>query len=250
MNAELGLERCHRYLNSHLRSASSERNWSEPERPRWGVAISRQAGCGALAVAEKLAEYLQNRTPKDAPPWTVFDRNLVEKVLEDHQLPKHLAKFMPENWISEIKDTMDQLFGLHPPSWILVRQTAETILRLTKLGNVIIIGRGANVITARLKHIFHVRLVASLTKRVERIQENDQLDRKAALAFIRREDVGRKRYLKKHYQKDIEDPLFYHLVINTDLVPYEKAARIIGDAMMDGMQASGNQPKSVKAISG
>jgi len=35
------------------------------------------------------------------------------------------------------------------------------------------------------------------------------------LEFIQREDRGRKRYLRKHYQKDIDDPLPYHLVINT-----------------------------------
>ena len=111
------------------------------------ITISRQSGCGAHAVAEKLAAWLQARSPKDAPPWTVFDRNLVEKVLEDHNLPQRLAKFMPEDRVSEMADTMDELFGLHPPSWTLVRQAADTILHLAELGNVILIGRGANVIT-------------------------------------------------------------------------------------------------------
>jgi hypothetical protein len=162
----------------------------------------------------------------------VFDRNLVERVLEDHHLPQRLAKFMPENQASEISDTIDELCGLHPPSWLLVRQTAETILRLAKLGNVIIIGRGANIITAKLKSVFHVRLVASLEARVRHIEEKDRLDRKAALEFIHREDRGRKRYLKKHYQKDINDPLLYHLTINTDLINYERAARLIADTPM------------------
>ena len=180
-------------------------------------------------MAQKLAEYLQAKTTAGEPHWTVFDRNLVEEVLKEHNLPQRLAKFMPENWISEIEDTIDELFGLHPPSWISVRQTAETILRLAKLGNVIIIGRGSNVITARLGCAFHVRLVAPLEKRVEHVEQTEHLDRKAALEFIAREDEGRKRYLRKYYKKDINDPLQYHLVINTDLIGYRRVAQLIGD---------------------
>lgn len=147
-------------------------------------------------------------------------------------MPQRLARFMPENWISEIEDTIDEIFGLHPPAEQLVRQTAETILRLAKLGNVILIGRGANIITAKLPHVFHVRLVAPLENRLRQIQKSDQLDRKAALSLIDREDVGRRRYLSRYYRKDINDPLLYHLVLNTGLVPYERAARIIAECTL------------------
>ena len=60
----------------------------------------------------------------------------------------------------------------------------------------------------------------------------NQQDRKAALELIRREDRGRKRYLRKYFRKDIDDPLLYHLVINTDFVSYQEAARLIGDAVV------------------
>jgi cytidylate kinase len=53
-----------------------------------------------------------------------------------------------------------------------------------------------------------------------------------ALTLIRQEDRGRKRYLKKYFGKDIDDPLSYHLILNTDGVGYEEAARLIGDAAL------------------
>ena len=55
--------------------------------PPRAVTISRQTGSGAHVVGEELAKHLQAHSPKDAPPWTLFDRNLVEKVLEEHHLP-------------------------------------------------------------------------------------------------------------------------------------------------------------------
>ena len=49
---------------------------------RRAVTISRQTGSGGHVVAEQLAAYLQAHAPNEACPWTVFDRNLVEKVLD------------------------------------------------------------------------------------------------------------------------------------------------------------------------
>jgi len=232
MNLAQGIERCRTFINTQMQAPGRGLTWAADGELRRAVKISRQTGSGGHSVAEKMAAYMQAHNPKEAPPWTVFDRNLVEKVLEDHNLPQRLAQFMPEDHISEIKDTMDELFGLHPSSWTLVRQTTETILHLVELGNVIVIGRGATVITNRLDYVFHVRLVGSLEKRVAHIQELHHLNQPAALELIRREDRGRERYLKKNFKADLDDPLLYHLVINTDLVPYETAARIIADTML------------------
>jgi len=232
MNTQYDLERCRTFINAHLQPAGKSAAAAQGGVPRRTVTISRQTGSGAHAVAEKLAACLQALSPADGCPWTVFDRNLVEKVLEDHNLPQRLAQFMPEDRISEIAATMDELFGLHPPSWTLVRQTSDTILRLAELGNVILIGRGATILTRKLDYVFHVRLVGSLEKRTQHVQELQHLGREAALEIIRREDRGRKRYLKQYFDTDIEDPLLYHLVINTDLVPYEEAARIIAGGVL------------------
>jgi hypothetical protein len=232
MNLAYGLERCRTFINTQIQPAGKGLTSAKHGELRRAVTISRQTGSGAHVVAEKLAACLQAHTPKDARPWTVFDRNLVEQVLEDHNLPQRLARFMPEDRVSEIADTMDELFGLHPPSWTLVRQTTDTILHLVELGNVIVIGRGATVITGKLDYVFHVRLVGSLEKRVAHIQELRCLSPQAALELIRREDRGRRRYLKTHFKADLDDPLLYHLVINTDLVSYENAAQIIAEAML------------------
>ena len=231
MNGKDRYERCLTFIQSQMGNGSRKGHKGTDAVPKRVVTISRQAGCGALMVAEKLAEYLQAREKNGSPRWTVFDRNLVERVLEEHRLPQRIGKFMPENWISEIEDTIDELFGLHPPSWLLVRKTAETVLHLAKVGNVILIGRGANVVTAKLEGVFHVRLVAGLESRIRHIQEVKRLDAKEAQAFIQREDTGRRRYLRRYYKRNIDDPLLYHLIINTDLMSYEAAAGLIADCV-------------------
>jgi cytidylate kinase len=231
MKTQPSFDRALTFINCQLQPAGKGPSAFKDGVSQRAVTLSRQTGSGAHSVAEKLAELLQAHTPKEACPWTVFDRNLVEKVLEEHDLPGRVAQFMPEDRISSISDTMEELFGLHPPSWLLVRKVSETILHLVELGNVILIGRGATVLTGKLDYVFHVRLVCPLEKRVQRIQELKHLSKDDALALIYREDRGRERYLRRYFKTDIDDPLLYHLTINTDFIPYDEAARIIADAM-------------------
>jgi len=227
----IGVEHCTSFISSQFQSGGTAGMEAEAG-VRRAVTISRQAGCGALAIAEKLARYLQEHSSKHAASWKVFDRNLMEKVLEDHDLPTRLAQFLPEDRVSYLEDIMADLLQTYPPSQTVIRQTTETILKLASVGNVILIGRGGNVITSRLPNVFHVRLVAPLEDRIEHSHESYGMTKTEARNFCLREDVGRKRYLKKYFRADINDPLLYHLIINTGLVGYDDAARMIGDAVL------------------
>jgi hypothetical protein len=228
MNSFGSFERCLSFINCHLQPSKSALHLQEAGGFR-AVTISRQAGSGGHSVAERLVELI--KAGEHGENWMIFDRNLVEKVLEDHKLPARLGRFMPEDRISAIADTMDELFGLHPPSWMLVRKTSETILHLAELGNVILIGRAANIVTRKMPHVFHVRLVGSLGKRLERLQQANGLAATAALKLAEEQDLARRRYVKQFFGKNIEDPLLYHLVLNTDLLSIDAAARMIAMAM-------------------
>jgi cytidylate kinase len=227
MNDLQGVERCATFINCQISPAKqSAAPW------HLALTLSRQCGAGAHDVAEQLAQCLQSHTGKGLRPWTVFDKNLVAKVLDDHHLSAQLDRFLTEDAGSVIEDTIQEVLGLHPPTDELVRQVTETILRLAHLGNVIIIGRGANVITSAIPHVFHVRLVGSVDRRIERIAEILKLSRKAAASHIEKEDRARARYLKRHYGADVDDPLLYHLVVNTDRLDGSAAAELIAEAAL------------------
>ena len=222
---DLGL--CRTYVVSTMedhRRASTRAHWPKPGP---AVTISSQTGAGAHEIARQLATLLQKDEPGEGPAWTVFDRQLVEKVLEEHHLAKDLAKHMPEDRRSFIRDSMDELLGLRPPSWVMVPQIAETVLHLAEAGHVILVGRGANFVTARMPNIFHVRLIASLPKRIERVQKANGLPRDEAAKFVSHTDRGIGRYARTHFHGRVQDDLLYHLVVNTDRIPPPQAAELI-----------------------
>lgn len=222
----INLDKCLSYINCQAIPEVKSHPTLKPS-----ITISRMCGAGGRTVASKLAEYLPSRMP-DASGWTVFDRNLIEKVLEDHHLSKRIAQFVPEGHKSLLEDTLEDLLGLHPPTAMLVKQTSETIWNLAEKGNVILVGRGANVVTGKLATAFHVRLVGTVEKRIARLMEVYDFDYANAHEFLKVQDASKKRYLKDHFNRDIDDPLLYHLIINTDEISYANAARLIGDTVI------------------
>ena len=184
-------------------------------------------------MASKLAEFLQAQVPLGGH-WAIFDQNLIKKVLDDHLLSTRLAEFLPETSKSLLSEMVEKLRGKHHPSASkIVEQTVETIWQLAEGGQVILVGRAANVITAGLKNVFHVRLVGSLDNRIERVEEAYDFDRRAALEYIRAQDAAKRLYVQDYFGRDIDDPELYHLIINTDRIPYGDTARLIGDAVIN-----------------
>lgn len=225
-------EHCLSFINTQLQAPGKSEELVRKGVPR-AVTISRQAGCGAAIVAGKLADYLQQHSSGDGRPWAVYDRNLMDKVLKDHNLPSHLAKCLHEDRVSQLDDILADVFDVRPPLQIVIEQATETMLKLARSGNVIIIGWGSNVIMAKLAHTFHVRLVAPLEKRVEHARQFHSLTGNEAHKFCVNEDRARERYFKKYFNADINDPLLYHLVVNTGRVSYDEATKLIGEAVLN-----------------
>jgi len=196
------------------------------------VTISREAGAGGITIGEKLIEFLRKNDRAAAQSWTVFDKNLVAKVIEDHNLPAKFAELMSESVTSDMEEFIEELYDLRPSEEALLHKTSQTIFHLAQLGNSVLVGRGSNVITQKLPHGFHIRLVAPRDKRISHIQNYYNFTRERAVEFIKKEDAGRKKYLKRFFDKDVDDPLLYNLVINTSTTSYDDVALIIGEEIL------------------
>ena len=101
-----------------LRSYVSAHGWEQesPERPEEDaqtgpfVTVSRQVGAGGTTVAELLAEILNERARGGEGTWTVFDKNLGLRVLDDHDLPHSYVEFLKEESVPGLRTAMEEFF--------------------------------------------------------------------------------------------------------------------------------------------
>jgi cytidylate kinase len=203
---------------------------------RPAITVSQMSGAGGDLVVSKLIEHLKPHTPP-GHQWAVYDKNFMVKVLEDHGLSKMLADSLPEAKEPLVTELLNKLRTGHPSAAKIVEMAVETVWRLAEGGYVILVGRAANVITAELRNVFHVRLVGSLPHRVEHTQQTHKFDLRAAEKHVRTEDEAKKLYVKEYFGRDIDDPELYHLIVNTDRLPHENAARLIGEAFSNWLQS-------------
>jgi cytidylate kinase len=226
---ESSLERFNRYL---LSQAARPKKAPLPQQP--SITISRQSGAGASPVAEMVAERLNAiaKPSETEAAWTVFDKNLAKEALVEHKLPLDLEKFMVEDARLPVESIVEELLGIHPNTWWLAQQTTKTILHLASMGRAIMVGRGAEVITQLLPYVLHVRLVAPLSKRITQAADFYGLSPNEAAQKVSEEDHARQRYLRRYFDADCDNPLLYHLVINTAKTGFAHAAQIIVQAAL------------------
>lgn len=231
MNDDRMFERCRHYIDCRLTEGGKRRDRVRKVAP--AVTISRETGSRAVTIGKVLARILDEVVPSKDCHWTVFDENLVEQVLEDHHLPRRLKAYMAEDKVGEFSATIEEILGLHPSSWTLFHHTVETVLKLASLGQVILVGRGTNLMTASMPGVLHVRLIGSVAVRTAHVERFYGLGIEEARKRLKNKDAASRRYVRQHFGLKNADPILYDLVINTDRLRDDAVAMIIADALAE-----------------
>lgn len=191
---------------------------SEEQRPPF-ITLSRQAGAGATSLMHRLVERLQTIDP-DPTPWEGYDRELVEKVANEHQLSQSLIEGLEErdqSWITEL------LSGLDPKAFTqsetaIERRVAQTIRGLAQRGRCVIVGRGGVFITRHLPQGVHVHLVATLADRVRHMARVRGISEDQAAQEIERIERNRTAFYRRHFPTQSLGPETFTLTLNTSLL--------------------------------
>jgi cytidylate kinase len=111
-----------------------------------------------------------------------------------------------------------------------VKTLAAVIRDLATNDNVLIIGRGSQVILRDWPGATHVLLVAPLETRVRSLEERGSIDAERAAQAVNEAERGRCSFHQKLFKIDVNDPAHYHLTLNTALLSQQEAARLIAEA--------------------
>jgi len=217
----------------HARIEALSKTDAEVRRPHERypfITLSREYGCEGYSVAKAL-EHALNRDPKDPFPWISFDKEILARIARESGSDPGLVKLITEERLSTVgRVVIDMLSGL-PNEYEIFHKMAKAMTLLAQNGRVILIGRGASVITRGLERGLHVRLIAPFESRVESIARDHNLDVAAAEREVREGQKDREAFVHKFTNCSVADPCLYHMVFNRSLCTVDEIAGTIIELM-------------------
>ena len=205
------------------------------------ITISRQYGSGGEAIGNRVCEALG---------YSYFDKDLMAHVASEAGISEDdIVDFSEHAY--KMRGFFDRLFGRRrsaAEAWTdtIAQQTLsvealdearnvnlikDTIIEAYKHDNVVIVGRGGQAILREQPGVLHVRIIAPLGARVLRVQAEQNLSLDEATLRVKRRDEAAAAYLERFYDIDWDNPLLYHLIINTGKWEVEDAVQIVLTAL-------------------
>lgn len=190
------------------------------------ITISREYGSGGGEVAARLAKRLG---------WRLVDHEVVVRVARELGVSEADVAARDERTESLLSRILSGMQSIQPPVYIdgtpvFLTDSNDYRNALNKVvcaavdaGNVVIVGRGSQVLLAQRRDVLHVRIVASFERRIPYVMRREGCDENTARSRIQSKDRDRVRYLQVEYQHDPADPHLYDLVINTDVIDLDSA---------------------------
>jgi CMP/dCMP kinase len=214
------------------------------------LTISRQYGSGG----DEIAEIISKKTG-----YRIFDKHILAKAaFEEGLSEQEIVDYSEDQY--KAQTFFERLFGRTKPvaqmgTWVEVKggvriaekislseeQALSFVRKAVKsayqLGDMIIVGRGGQVILKDHPDVLHVRIEAPLEERLLRVRGYPEMTsqtfsdsvaaRRVAQDLIEKSDAASTDYLKRFYDVDWSDFRLYHLIINTSMLRIEQAAGVI-----------------------
>lgn len=214
------------------------------------ITISRQTGSRGDEVAAEVCNLLGYKS---------FDKSMIAQAAQEAGLlQQEIVDFTEQN--HKIAGFLDRLLGRIPPVaqsrvWMESPTGVRTVEEMTlnedvvvslvekairtayEQGDVVIIGRGSQVVLKDQPGVLHVRITAPMEDRVQTVRAQMKAERQAydatiemrreAQDWISQRDAASADYLKTYYNADWNDCSLYHLMLNTGRMTVEQAAETI-----------------------
>lgn len=181
------------------------------------VTVSRQAGAGATTFGLELVAAL-NADATLGGGWTLWDKELVDKVTTDHQLATQLVEGFDEGGHSWLANFLGTLPGGDLGGYVddlkVRNRIAQTVRAVAAAGKTVIIGRGGVFATQRMRGGIHVRLVAPLKWRTAYVAEQLRLTSSQAADWVRRTERRRRTFYRRNWPGQPLDPEAFTVTFN------------------------------------
>jgi cytidylate kinase len=182
------------------------------------ITVSRDPGSGGKPIAELVAKRLG---------FTFYNKKLLDEIAKSANARRETLDNVDEKTRSLMDDLVHNVLN---PEYISERRyithLCKVVLSVAQRGKAVILGRGSNFITPRAYGL-HVRITAPYRVCVSRAVRYEKVPYKKAREIVGDVMNERAAFVKQYFNKDIINPKYYDLSLNTTNLSIEAAADII-----------------------
>ena len=186
------------------------------------ITISREPGSGGNILAESLSQHLE---------FDLFYQEFIHKMAESAHVSVRLLETLDEKGASVLEEWISSLVDkrhLWPDRYL--QHLMKIIGTIGKHGRAIIVGRGANFVLPPEKRI-SLRVISPLETRIRNVSQAFGAAAAEARSRILKTESNRKAFIKKYFNEDIQDPLNYDVIINTEGLRIDDAANAVAGTL-------------------
>lgn len=182
------------------------------------ITISREPGSGGRPIAEMVAKDLS---------FELYDEKFVEDIAKSTKKRAEFIKSIDEKARSMVTDVLQSVLN---PEYVsdmtYIRHAAKVVLTRAHRGKVVFLDRGTNFIVPS-ELALRVRIQAPYSIRVARAIKYEGVGLESAKEIIRSVDVDRKNFVRQYFGKNISNPNYYDVTLNTTHMSLEDARDLI-----------------------
>ena len=172
------------------------------------ITISQDYGSHGYYLAQRIAQELNLELHDDETLREAAVRQGVEKENLDA---------MKE----QVPGFFDLYLGSMPDVYLDVLQMV--VYQVSSDNNGVVVGHGGQVLLRDFACALHIRIITPAEKRVQYFIEEKGFEEEQARKIVRTKDEEARDFFRYAFKMDINDPLLYDLVINTDKISIETA---------------------------
>jgi len=194
------------------------------------ITISREYGCPGDRIAEMLAETLskKNHLNGGMDEWKWISKEILDDSAHKLKITPSLVNEIAHKKERGFFDNLALFFSdeYYPTDGKVQNTIAGMIHKTAEQGNVVILGRAAEIITQNFVNAVHIKLFAPVEWRNEIVSINENVSMSTAKKICA--DNDRQRESFRNYFRGDRDPLsFYDLTFNCKTLSDEEVIEMI-----------------------
>lgn len=192
------------------------------------IGVSVQLASGGREIAAELATRLS---------WQLYDREILAEISRHDHVREEILARVERRPTGAVSDFLAHLLAGEPSRAAYTQNMVQVVSSLAHHGQAVFVGRAVNWFLDATYGL-RVRVVAPLEHRARHLALAEKIEVTEARRKIVEHDEQRRDFVREVFDRDIDDPLGYDVLLNTERIQGPAAVELVRSGLHAKLRAT------------